>query len=491
MVDGISSESTRNETPFRVALVPVVILAGLVVYGLILRKRLFGQEPLPLEIIFILASTLGVAYLRCLGHQWSEIQQTIVGKFVMAMPAFFILLSIGLVIGSWIVSGTIPMLVYWGIRWVNPQYLYLIAFVAPVVFSTLTGTSWGSAATIGVVLMGVATALDAHLGIVAGAIIGGSFFGDKLSPLSDTTSLAALAAEIDIYAHVRSMLWTTLPSAIISATIFWWMGFVYPPKIDAAGISNVEPFLQTLQAMFVFSPVLLVPPAIVLYGSIRQYPTVPVLLVSVMVASLLALTFQRYSLGDVVNSLHKGFHCDMAKWVSSVPPEIQTLLNRGGLYALNEAITIAFTVFIFIGTMDHIRAMPTVVHRLLGSIQSQPGTVLATLASTGLTNAMTSNQYATSFIIGDAFKAKYDALGIPRNVLSRSIEDTGTMIESIIPWHASAVFMVKTLGVPYSDYWQWQLLTWINIVVAILCALTGIGCSYRRQPVLDIPNKSV
>ncbi len=481
MVDRTSSDSTDGETPFHIALVPVLILASLVIYGLILRKRFFGQEPLPLEIIFIVASTLGVAYLRMLGHRWNDIQQTIVGKFVMAMPAFFILLSIGLVIGSWIVCGTIPMLVYWGIRLIDPNYLYLIAFLAPVVFSTLTGTSWGSAATIGVVLMGVATALDAHLGIVAGAIIGGSFFGDKLSPLSDTTSLAALAAEIEIYAHVRSMLWTTLPSATIAATIFWWMGSVYPPKVDAAGLSNVEPFLNTLQSMFYFSPVLLVPPAIVLYGSIRQYPTVPVLLVSVMVASILALALQRFTVTDVVGTLHKGFQCSMASWVPTVPDEIKTLLNRGGLYALNEAVTIAFTVFIFIGTMDHIRAMPTVVHRLLGSIQSQPGTVVATLASTGLTNAMTSNQYATSFIIGDAFKAKYDELGIPRNVLSRSIEDTGTMIESVIPWHASAVFMVKTLGVPYSDYWHWQLLTWINIVVAVTCAITGIGCRYRPK----------
>ena len=166
-----------------------------------------------------------------------------------------------------------------------------------------------------------------------------------------------------------------------------------------------------------------------------------------------------------------------------VPEKISDLLNRGGLYALNEAIIIAFMVFIFIGAMDHIDAMPTVVNRLMGSVQSQSGTVLSTLLATAATNAMTSNQYATSFIIGDAFKSKYDELNIPRPVLSRSLEDTGTMIESIVPWHTSAIYMVATLGVPFAEYWHWQLLTIANIFVAIFLALTGIGCFYGGRNV--------
>lgn len=475
--------STTTDIPsarFGQAIFPVLTLALLVVYGLIVRPQLLGQPAFPLEVIFILASCAAVAHLVLMGHRWADMERTIVSKFNFAMPAFFILLSIGLVIGSWIICGTIPMLVYWGLKIIDPRYLYALCFVLPAIFSTLTGTSWGSAGTIGVVLMGIATALDANLGIAAGAIIGGSFFGDKLSPLSDTTSLAALAAEVDLYAHVRSMLWTTVPSALIALGIFWWMGFVHPPKMQGGELAQLEPFLAKLKELFHFSPLLLAPPLIVLYGSVRQLPTVPVLLASVLVACLLTLVMQRFSVSDVAMTLHKGFDCRMASWVKDVPPEITKLLNRGGLYALSEAVIIAFTVFVFIGTMDHIKAMPTVVNRLVGSVQSQPGTVVATLAATGITNAMTSNQYATSFIIGDAFKPKFDALRIPRSVLSRSLEDTGTMIESIIPWHASTVYMVATLGVPYAEYWHWQLLTWINIPVAILLALTGIGCRYGR-----------
>jgi NhaC family Na+:H+ antiporter len=163
-------------------------------------------------------------------------------------------------------------------------------------------------------------------------------------------------------------------------------------------------------------------------------------------------------------------------------PEITNLLDRGGLYALNEPIIIAFMVFIFIGATDKIDAMPTVVNHLMRAVKSPRGTVLASLLATGITNAMTSNQFATSFIVGDAFKSKYDQQKVPRKVLSRSLEDTGTMLESLVPWHTSAIYMVVTLGVPFSEYWHWQCLSLCNIVIATILAATGVGCFYPRKP---------
>ena len=168
----------------------------------------------------------------------------------------------------------------------------------------------------------------------------------------------------------------------------------------------------------------------------------------------------------------------MAIWVGAVPEQVVTLVNRGGLYALNESIVIAFMVFIFIGAIDHINAMPIVVNRIFRFAKSRASAIISSLFAAAFTNALTSNQYATSFIVGDAFKSKYDALRIPRKVLSRSLEDTGTMLESIVPWTTTAVFMVGTLGVPVSEYWHWQLLSLINFVVAPLLAILGIGCFY-------------
>jgi len=464
------------------ALLPIAFLFGLIVYGLILRPQIWHQAPIPLEIIFILAAVFMTTELLILGHSWIDIQQGIIDKLGKALPAFFILFCIGLIISSWIVSGTIPMLVFYGLKSINPKFIYLLAFIVPVVFSSLTGTSWGSAGTIGVVIIGIATAMQANLGITAGAVIGGAYFGDKMSPLSDTTNLAALAADVNLYDHIQSMTVTTLPSAALAAIAYFVLGFIYPPEMAATDMQSLSPFLNVLEDMFRFHWLLLLPPAIVLYSAIRKKPTVPALISATLTASVLALIFQKFTLTDILQTLHKGFHTDMAHWVTPVPEQVQILLNRGGLYALIDAIVISFMVFIFIGAMDQIDVMPRLIQHFFRNVKSRSGTILSTLGASAVTNTLTSNQFATSFIIADAFKAKYDDLGIPRKVLSRSLEDYGTMIESMVPWTTTAVFMVGALGVPWSQYWHWQLLSLINFIIAPTVALLGIGCFYNKLP---------
>ncbi len=465
---------------FRYAVLPIVVLVALVVYGLILRPQFFDLPAFPLEVVFLLAAAFAVGELLWLGFSWTAIQEAILRKLMTAVPAFLILFSVGLVIGSWMICGTIPMLVYYGLQLIDPALLYLFAFLVPVVFSLLTGTSWGSAGAVGIVIMGISQALGGHLGITAGAVIGGAYFGDKMSPLSDTTNLAALAAEVDLFDHIRSMIITTMPSALLAALAYLGLGFLHPPDSDAMGLGYRQEFLAALEATFHFHPLLLLPPILVLAGSWRRKPTVPTLFVATLTACGLALVFQRFTLADVLQTLKGGFELEMATWMGDVPPAVTTLLERGGLYALIEAIVVAFTVFFFIGALDHIQAMPRVIERVFRFARTRAVTILSTLAATAFTNALTSNQYATSFIVGDAFKSRYDALGISRKVLSRSLEDTGTMLESLVPWTPTAVFMVATLGVPYGEYWQWQLLSLINIAVAPTLAILGIGCFYHE-----------
>jgi NhaC family Na+:H+ antiporter len=423
-------------------------------------------------VVFVLAATFAITELMLLGHRWTDIQDSIIQKLTRALPAFFIFFAIGLIIASWMVCGTIPMLIYYGLKLIHPSVLYLLAFLIPVVFSTLTGTSWGSAGTVGVVLMGISAAMGGHLGITAGAVIGGAYFGDKLSPLSDTTNIAALAADIPVFDHIQSMLYTTIPSALVAAAAYTALGFVYPPTASTASLGTMQPFMDALDSVFAFNVLLLLPPIIVLVGSLRKHPTVPTLVVSTLVACALALVFQPFTLGDVMQSLYKGFDTEMAPWGVGLTEQVTTLLNRGGLFALIDAIVIAIMVFVFIGAMDHVRAIDTVVLRAFR--------FATTLGASALTNALTSNQYATSFIVADAFKAKYDALRIPRKVLSRSLEDTGTMLESVVPWTPTAVFMVATLGVPFAAYAPWQILSYANFIVAPSLALLGIGCFYHE-----------
>lgn len=471
----------ESKVKFIYLLLPLVFLSVLIGYGLIWRPHFANQQALPLEVVFLLASCYSITQLLLMGYSWERIQDAVITKIAKGFPAILILFAIGIIIGSWIVSGTMPMLVYWGIKIIAPAYIYLLAFIIPIVFSLLTGTSWGSVGTIGVVLIGVATTIQADLGITAGAIIGGAYFGDKLSPLSDTTNMAAIATEVDLYDHIRSMMNTTLPSALIAGAIFFVMGFIHPPAILEINEQTVGPALASISDMFSFNILMLIPPFIVLFGSIKKKPTLPVLLGSALSAIILAFVFQDFKTGDILMTLATGFNTSMSSIQGEIPLIMSSLFNRGGLYELNEAIMFTFMVFVFIGSLDILDAMPTIVRRAFGFVKKRAGIIISSLLASAFTNAATSNQSATSFIVGDAFKNKYDDFGIPRKVLSRSIEDYGTMIESIIPWTATAIFMSATTGVAFSDYWHWQLLSLINIVIAPILAITGIGCFYNEK----------
>lgn len=474
-------DTESKKVTFLQALLPVSFLFVMIIYGFILRPYLFEQEPFPLEIVFLSGAIFAITQLRIMGYGWEVIQKSIIKKLDKAMPTLFILLAIGLIIGSWIVSGTIPMLVYYGIKIINADYIYVLAFIVPVVFSTVTGTSWGSIGTIGVVIMGVATAVNAQLGITAGAIIGGAYFGDKMSPLSDTTNIAALAVEVKLFDHIRSMAYTTMPSAAIALMVFFVLGFTHPADELPATIAQVDGTLTSIASLFNFSWFLLLPPIIVLYGSIRKKATVPTLLTSTVAAVVLASVFQDFRFADVIQTIYKGFDTDMAFWAKVTPQNVQELFNRGGLYELSEPLIISILVFVYIGALDKIDAMTIIVERVFNFAKKRSTVIISSLISAAITNAMTSNQYATSFVVGDAFVKEYDKFNIPRKVLSRSLEDYGTMIESLVPWTTTSIFIVATLGISYGEYWHWQILSLTNMIVAPFLAIAGIGCFYNEK----------
>ncbi len=262
---------SKKPSSFLQALFPVAGLVTILAYGLIIRPHAQGLDPFPLEIVFLTAAVIAIGQLAWLGLTWDEVQSSIVKKLSKAFPAILILFTIGMIIGSWIVSGTIPMLIYYGIKIINPEYIYVISFLVAAVFSTCTGTSWGSVGTVGIVLIGVAATINADLAITAGAIIGGVFFGDKMSPLSDTTNVAALAAEVPLWDHIQSMMYTTMPSALIASVLYFVLGFVYPVEANGAeAIAQTDTSLMGISGLFNFSILLLIPVAIVVYGSIKK-----------------------------------------------------------------------------------------------------------------------------------------------------------------------------------------------------------------------------
>jgi len=460
-----------------------------VLYGLVLRPLFFEQKTLPLELVFLCASILAMVQLYFLKLSWQDIQYAVSDKISKAIPTLLLLFAIGLLVGSWIISGTIPMLVAYGLKLIRPDYIFIFAFIVPIFFSLCTGTSWGSIATIGLVIITVANVINADLAIVTGAIVGGAYFGDKLSPLSDTTNIAAIAVEIDVYEHIQSMFYSTLPAALLAGGTFFILGFMYPPKIQSNELGVIQSTLSAIESLFHFNVLLFLPPAIIFYGSFKRMSPLPVLIVSALIACCLSLLIQDYSFDNIIQTLYKGFNVNMAQLSSSaLPDSIATLFNRGGLYALSEPIIITLLVFIYVGIIDQIQAMPTLINRLFRGIKKSSTLIASSLVASGLTNAMTSSQYANSFIVGEAFAKKYDEFNVPRKVLSRSLEDTGTMLESLVPWSTTAVFVYATLGVSVLDYWHWQLLSLINICLAFIFAFTGFGCfhkSIKAKPITD------
>ncbi len=467
---------------FRQALVPIFLFFVLLIYGLFVHPQVFNAGRLPLEVLILIAISASCVHLFYLGYSWDTIQSHIVKKVGESTPVVLILFAIGVLIGSWIVSGTIPMLIYYGISLVDAQWIYIFSFLICIIFSLLTGTSWGSAGTIGIVMMGISEIYGASLPITAAAVVGGSFFGDKMSPLSDTTNIASLATGVHVFDHIKSMMFTTVPSAIIAATIYF---FISPGMSDTDTnildqLESVNQTLAELDLLFNFNVVLLLPLVLVVWGSVTKKPIFLTLLGSAWVAMVLAFIFQEFSFSNIFNSFNKGFSVDMAVGSPELKSNVIQILNRGGLYNLIEGIVISILIFAFIGVLDVIDAIPTTIRSMMNKLRSRKQTVAASLTATWITNLMASNQYATSFIIGAAFNKKYDAMKIKRKVLSRSIEDAGTMMENLAPWTPSGIFMATTLGVSVIDYAPFQFLSLINIGVAYFFAITGIACFYEK-----------
>lgn len=479
----------QNKISVQKAIVPILFFFALLIYGLFVHPQFVDTRELPvvakmlpIEVLILLAICFNSVYLFNMGFDWETIQKHLVKKVGESIPVVLILFAIGVLIGSWIVSGTIPMLIYYGINLVNANWIYVFSFLICIIFSLLTGTSWGSAGTIGIVMMGITEVYDANLAITAGAVVGGSFFGDKMSPLSDTTNIASLATGVDVIDHIKSMLYTTGPSAIAAAMIYLFLSPQFSGGIQSDGnLAAVEQTLSELDLLFNFNWFLLLPLAVVIWGSIKRKPIFLTLLGSAWLAMLLTFIFQDFSANAIFNSFNKGFNVNMMPADLELKSNVIQILNRGGLYNLIDGIVISLLIFAFIGTLDVINAIEVSIHSIMGKLKKRSHTIAAALSSTWLTNLMASNQYATSFIIGAAFNKKFDEMKIERKVLSRSIEDAGTMMENLAPWTPSGVFIAGALGVSVFEFAPYQFLSLINIVVAYIFAFTGIACFYKKS----------
>ena len=453
------------------AFLPIIVMLLLLAIG----YGVYGLSPEPL---LILASIFaGVIALR-VDVNWNEMMLGIREKLDMAMPAILVLISIGILIGSWMISGTIPMMIYYGLELINPQFIVLIAFIVSAIISIVTGTSWGSAGTVGVALMGIATGLGASLPATAGAIVSGAYFGDKLSPLSDTTNLAPIAAGSELYEHIKHMLYTTVPAAIVAMIVYTIAGF----NLSANAVATPEVMnimLQTLADMFHWNIILLLPPAIVLYGSITKKPTLPTIIFSSFVAAIIAKFYQDFAITDIFAATVTGFDVSMINKpdfnAETVIFEVTRLVNQGGMQSMTSVILIAFSAFAFAGIITKAGALEVIMDALLKIVKKTGDLILSTVASCITMALVTGNSYLSIIVPGELFKETYQKKNLHAKNLSRTLEDSGTVIVPLVPWSSAGVYMAGVLGVSTISYAPWAIVCYLGFIVAIISGYTGFG----------------
>jgi NhaC family Na+:H+ antiporter len=421
------------------------------------------------------------------GATWDDIQRSTGEKLAAVLPALLILLSIGVLIASWVLSGTIPYLVYWGVRLVEPEHLVLTAFLSTAIMSLFTGTSWGSAGTLGVALMGTAAALDAPLAATAGAVVSGAYFGDKMSPLSDSTNICAIGAGAPLFPHIRHMLYTTTPSFGIALAVYALAARLTPVGGDGLP-ESARRLLADLERGFRLDWTALLPVAVVVWAIVRRTPPTLAILLSSTVAVGLGTTLQPFGVEQALAAVVAGFRAEMmgAAGVdpASLGADFLRLVERGGLYSMATTLIVVIAAFLLAAAMDVSGALGLLIGRLQASVRSVFGLIAATMASGATMIALTSHGGVTGLVIGGLFQQAYRERGLAPQNLSRSLEDSVTITEPLMPWTVSASFMAATLGVATLDYAPWAVFCYggpcFSLLIAALYRRTGFGIRRER-----------
>lgn len=442
-----------------VAFVPVVTTLAIFVGGI-------GILEYPAELMLIFAAIVFTIFAACHGIGLNQVLTNMGEKIKRALPGILILLSIGMLIGTWMAAGTIPLMINYGLELINPSYLYVLSFVVTAIVATFTGTSWGAAGTIGVALIGVASTMDLSLAITAGAVVSGAYFGDKLSPLSDTTNMSSLAAGANLYEHIRHMLYTAVPSSVVAIVVFLLAGL----SIDAgsADLHTIDRTVNEVQGLFTLNPALLLPPVVVLVGSVMRKSPLIVLFVSSMTAVVLAVLVQGFSVTDTFNAAVSGFTTDVLP--GNVSDTLTELLNRGGLYSMYSSAFFVFCAFFFAAALEKSGVLHLLLSKLIDKLRSTGNLVTATLLSGFTVINGTSNALVTYFLINDLYGKAFKKRNLHPVNLSRSMEDSITITEVLMPWTVSGAFFASTLGVTNFDFLPWAVFCWSGIVFSALLA---------------------
>lgn len=448
------------------ALVPVIGMMLIIIVGILK----YDLEP---HIPIVLACVLAAGMAFKIGHRWDGIIGGILESVFRALEALIIVMTVGMLIGSWISSGTVPAMVYYGLGLISPKMFLPTGAILCAIVSVATGSAWTSAGTVGIALMSIAAGLGINPALAAGMVVSGSYFGDKLSPLSDSTNVAAATAEVDLYDHVGSMLSTTVPSFLIALVLYTIIGL----KTTGGNFdpSRVNLIRETILANFDINIFLLIPPIFVIAAAVLKIPSIPSLLAASGLGGLFAMIFQGRSLGEVLLTYHYGFSADTGVDI------VDKLLNRGGLDSMMWTISLIIFALAFGGILEHAGFTEAILGRLVKKIKSVGGLVTLTIITGIVCDFILTDQYLAIIVPGRMYADAFDEKNLSRRFLSRTLEDGATMWSGLVPWNGCGAYQSATLGVPSFTYLPYTFMNLINPILAIVFAYLGIAIFYKDE----------
>ncbi len=467
----------KSPTTFQ-ALVPIIFLVIL----LSINVSIFGDDSLSgsIQIVLILSSAVASIIAFNLGFSWLDIQKGIIKSINSSLPSILILFLVGSLAGSWLLSGVVPAFIYYGIQILNAKIFLFAACVICIVVSMATGSSWTTSATIGIALIGIGRALDISDGLVAGAILSGAYFGDKMSPLSDTTNLAPAMAGSDLISHIKYLSLTTVPSIIISLVIFIVLGFNIS---DSIGLNNAEVISSAIKEKFYISPVLFIVPLTVIILIYNKIKAVPALFVGVILGSVFALIFQSGLVVDVSNSetisskaLFSGTMISLYGSISinTSNPLVTDLLSSSGMFGMLDTIWLVICAMIFGGVMEKAGFLKQITSIILNKIKSSGSLISSTAGTCIFFNLTASDQYLSIVVPGKMYSSIYKEKGLAPENLSRTLEDGGTVTSVLVPWNTCGAYHASVLNVATLTYLPFCFFNLISPIMTILFAYLKI-----------------
>ncbi|MEQ8579540.1 MAG: Na+/H+ antiporter NhaC [Balneola sp.] len=455
--------------------IPIIFL----IVALFINVRIYGDASLDGSNQIILMLSAGVASLVALGLgiKWTEIRQGIVDSISSAMSSMIILLLIGSLAGTWLLSGIIPAMIYYGLQILNPSIFLVAACLVCAIVSVATGSSWTTSATVGIALVAIGTVLKIPVGMVAGAIISGAYFGDKMSPLSDTTNLAPAMAGTDLFTHIRYMAYTTVPSISIALVIFLILGFIKGGNIE---IEETQVILDAISGKFEINFWLFLVPVIMVVLISKKMPAIPAISVGALLGAVFALIFQPNLVQEVAQfgegTWEKGFVGIMTSMYGDISfttdnEIVDGLLSSGGMHGMLGTVWLILSAMIFGGVMERSGMLKRIAEGVISGINSA-GALIATTAGTCVFfNITASDQYLAIVVPGRMYADVFKEKGLAPENLSRTLEDSGTVTSALIPWNTCGAYHSKVLGV---DTFTYLPFAFFNLISPFMTVIYGV-----------------